>query len=186
MLRDPYAPRPLAPSERECLDLAAALAAGFALHYADTCGPSGRHKPVFLETVTLRRADLAAQVEDCKRRYPPPPVVVAPPAATRPAAVVPARTASAVSNAVSPSASHPARTATPLVAAASAASWSAADDDEDSSVASHSLADDNYYSDDDDTYSSNSCGGWNPSFNTDGTPMISGTFIDFHGHVYGA
>lgn len=191
MIRDPYAPRPLAPSERECLDLAAALAARFALHYADLCGPSGKHKPVHLETVTLRRADLAAQVADCERRYPrpaPPPLVVAaPPAAPRPVAAVVSSTVTAVSTTSSPTASIPARTATPLVAAASAASWSAVDDDEDSSVVSSSVVDDSYlFSDDDDTHSSGSCGGWNPSFNTDGTPMIPGSCVDFHGHGYGA
>jgi hypothetical protein len=181
----------LAPAERECLDLAAALAARFALHYADTCGPSGRHKPVFLETVTLRRAELAAQIEDCERRYPrpapPPPVVVPPPAAPQLAPAVPARAAPAISTAGSASAVATARTATPLVAAASAASWSAADNDDDSSVTSSSVADDSYlYSDDDDSYSSGSCGGWQSSINIDGTPMIPGSCIDFHGHAYGA
>lgn len=192
MIRDPYAPRPLFPSERQCIDLAAALAARFVLHYADRCGPSGRHKPVRLETVTMRRWKLAALIEDCERRYPrpappPPPVVVAPPAAPRPVAAVTARAAPAVSTAATTSASSPARPTIPLVAAASAASWSAADDDEDSSVASSSVVDDSYlYSNDDDNYSSGTYSGWNPSFNIDGTPMIPDSYVDFNGHAYGA
>lgn len=191
MTRDPYAPRPLAPAERLCIDLAATLAARFVLHYADRCGPSGRHKPVRLETVTMRRWQLAALIADCERRYPrpapPPPVVVAPPAAPLPAAAVAPRAVPSASAAASPAASSPARAATPLVAAASAASWTAAADEEDSSDASSSIADDSYlYSDDDDTYSTHSCGSWSPSFNVDGTPMIAGSCIDFHGHAYGA